>query len=266
MQLFWQVMRRSFRRALTYRVAMLAGLVTNLFFGLLRANILVALAAGGQVGSVSVGFDQQDIITYTALSQAVIMFLSIFGSYDLMQMVYRGEIANDLLKPLALLPFWLAQDLGRALASLLLRGITIMLIYRIFYQIATPDNLLQWLATITSFALALLISFFFRLLVNLTAFWSPDARGIGRFAFGFSMFASGFLMPLEFFPPFIQQILAFTPFPAIVNTPIGIYLGAINGQALTEQLFLQLIWVLVLLVLAQMVLWQGSKRLVILGG
>ena len=42
MRLFWEVVRRSFRRHLTYRAAALAGLVTNIFFGLVRAAVLVA--------------------------------------------------------------------------------------------------------------------------------------------------------------------------------------------------------------------------------
>jgi ABC-2 type transport system permease protein len=266
MRLFWEIMRRSFRRFLTYRAAMLAGLVTNLFFGLLRASVLLALAGNGQGVIDNAGFDQQNIITYTALTQAVIAFLSVFGSNDLMQTVYRGEIANDLLKPLSLFQFWLAQDLGRALATLLMRGVTILLIYRLFYPITVPQSLTQWLLMMLSFAFAFIISFGFRFLVNLMAFWSPDARGIGRLAFALSMFASGFLMPLAFFPPVLQQILAFTPFPAMINTPMGIYMGTISGPAIQTQLLLQAFWAVTLVVVAQIVLRQGSKRLVILGG
>ena len=43
MMLFWNLCRLSFQRPLTYRAAKLAGLLTNLFFGLLRAAVMVAL-------------------------------------------------------------------------------------------------------------------------------------------------------------------------------------------------------------------------------
>ena len=115
-------------------------------------------------------------------------------------------------------------------------------------------------------ALALTISFAFRFIVNLAAFWSPDARGFARFAFVIGMFASGFLMPLRFFPDWVQQILNLTPFPHIMNTIIEIYVGSYSGAKLLEALLLQTLWAVLLIVLAQIILARASKRLVILGG
>ncbi len=106
MRLFVELATRAFKRALRYRAAALAGLVTNFFFGLLNASILVALL--GERSSVA-GFNAQGVITYTAISQALIAYLSMFGSYELMTSVYTGEVASDLHALTALLPgprFW----------------------------------------------------------------------------------------------------------------------------------------------------------------
>jgi ABC-type uncharacterized transport system permease subunit len=43
LRIFWEIVRRAVQRQLTYRAATLAGLATNLFFGLLRAAVLLAL-------------------------------------------------------------------------------------------------------------------------------------------------------------------------------------------------------------------------------
>jgi ABC-type uncharacterized transport system permease subunit len=51
-------------------------------------------------------------ITYVALSQGMIAFLFIFGSYDIMQSVYTGSIGADLLRPMPLFWLWMARDLG----------------------------------------------------------------------------------------------------------------------------------------------------------
>ena len=119
MRLFWELTKLSFQRQITYRAANLAGLVTNIFFGLLRASVLIALyGARAEV----VGMTVQDAITYTGLTQAVIAYLSIFGWYDLMNSVYSGEVGADLLKPLSLFRLWLGRDMGRAAATFLLRG------------------------------------------------------------------------------------------------------------------------------------------------
>jgi ABC-2 type transport system permease protein len=246
-----------------YRASALAGLVTNIFFGLMRAYVLIALYNHQPVVA---GLTMQDAITYTGLTQAIIVYLSIFGSYDLMKAVHQGEIVSDLLKPINLFTFWLAQDLGRALVGFLLRGLTIMIIYALIFKITYPESFMQWMALFVALFLSWLISFSYRFLVNLTAFWSPDARGIGRFAFIIVMFFSGFLMPLTFLPDWVQTLAYVTPFPHMLNTIVEIYLGALTGVNVIWALLAQLAWAVGLMVLCQWVLRRGTRRLVILGG
>ncbi len=263
MRLFWEITRRSFRRHLTYRTAAVAGLVTNIFFSLVRAAVLVALYGDREVVA---RLDVQSIITYTGLTQAVIVYLSIFGWYDLMNAVHQGEISADLLKPMSLFSFWLAQDLGRALVGLVLRGFTIMLVYALIFDITYPAGVVQWGALVVALTLSWLLSFAYRFLVNLAAFWSPDAKGIGRFAFVIVMFFSGFLMPLRFFPEWVQTLAYLTPFPHMLNTVVEVYLGVVTGPALVQALLAQALWAFGLVVLCQFVLARATRRLVILGG
>ncbi|MCB9108763.1 MAG: ABC-2 family transporter protein [Anaerolineales bacterium] len=263
MHLFWAITQRSFQRHLTYRAATVAGLVTNLFFGLLRAAVLIALYnARPEVAGITV----QEAITYTGLTQAIITYISIFGWYDLMQSVYDGDVAVDLLKPMNYFAFWLAQDVGRAVINLLLRGLTIMLIYALIFNLTWPTAPVQWLALVSALALALLVSFAWRFLVNLAAFWTPNARGIGRFAFGITWVLSGFYMPLRYFPDWFVTLCQLTPFPAMVNTVVEIYLGLLTGPALLHALLQQVLWLAILIIAGHLVLRAGLQRLVIQGG
>ena len=94
MRLFWELCQRSFQRQLTYRAATFAGLLTNFFFGLLRAAVMVALyGARTQVA----GYSLQNAITYTGLSQATIGFVSLFSWAELMKIsLYRhGPIISE---------------------------------------------------------------------------------------------------------------------------------------------------------------------------
>jgi ABC-2 type transport system permease protein len=263
MWLFAQVVRQSFRLQLTYRAANLAGLATNFFFGLLRAAVLVALYDARQVVA---GVPLQAAITYTGLSQATIACLSFFGWWDVMQSVYSGDIGADLLKPIDYFSFWLARDLGRAAASFLMRAVTIIVAYALVYDIVVPKGAVHWLLVLLSLLLSVMVSFGWRFLVNLAAFWTPDARGIGRFAFGLSWFLSGFLMPLRFFPDWFVRLCHLTPFPSMVNTVIEVYLNLLDGPALARALLAQLFWVGLLYALGRLVLRAGVRQLVIQGG
>jgi ABC-2 type transport system permease protein len=263
LRLSWALTQRAFQRQLTYRAATIAGLVTNFFFGLLRVAVMVALyGARTEVA----GVDLQAAITYTGLAQAVIAYLSIFGWYDLMRSVNSGEVAADLLKPLGYFRFWLAVDLGRALVAFFLRGAPIMVVYALFFEITVPHGWQQWLALTAALVLGWLLSFAWRFLVNLAAFWTPNALGVGRFAFGVAWVLSGFFMPLRFFPAWAQAVCHATPFPSMVNTPIEIYLGLVTGWALLWVLVVQGFWIVVLLALCQLTMRAGIRRLVIQGG
>ncbi len=263
MGLFWIICAKSIQKQLAYRAAVLAGLLTNLFFGLLRAAVLVALYGSR---TVVTGISVEGAITYTGITQAIIGLLSLFSWYELMNSVYTGAIATDLVKPLNYYRFWLAQDFGRALVQLFLRGVPIMVIYAIVFDISLPSTLPQWLAVLVSLTLAWIISFSWRFLLNLTSFWVPNAVGILRFGFLISWFLSGFLMPLRYFPDWFQQLCYLTPFPHMINTIVEIYLGVVSGLDIVRIILQQIGWALGLMAAGQLILRAGIRRLVILGG
>lgn len=263
MRLFLELTSRSLQRQLAYRISTLAGLGTNFFWGVLRISVITALYHGE---AIVAGLSIRDAVTFTGLSQASIGFLSLFSWYELMYSVYDGSVGVDLLKPMGYFRFWLAQDLGRALGQLALRGVPLILFYALFFHITTPSTLWQWAAVLASGMLSWLVSFSFRFLVNLSSFWTPNAMGVGRFAFSLALFTSGFMMPLRFFPEWFTHFCYATPFPSIVNTLVETYLGTLRGVALVNALLAQAAWAAGLIVFGQVILHIGLRRLVILGG
>ena len=265
MQTYLALARLAFQRQFAYRAANLAGLATNAFFGALRAYVLIALFNAQGAERVA-GYSIQDAVTYTGLTQALIAYIALWGWWDMIRSIRTGEVASDLSRPVDYFGYWCAQDVGRAAAHMLWRGLPMMALYALFYRIALPPTVLHWLALIPALALALWVSFGWRFLVSLAAFWTHDAVGIGRAAWTLTVFLSGFLMPLAFLPPWMKAVMSLTPFPAMVNTPIEVYLGLMDGPALLGALAVQAFWVMVLYALAQTVLAAGVRKLVIQGG
>jgi ABC-2 type transport system permease protein len=183
-----------------------------------------------------------------------------------MDSVNSGDVAADMLRPMNYLRFWMAADLGRALVNMVLRGLTVLAIYSLFVELVLPQTMGQWVAFAPALFLSWLVSFAWRFLVNLAAFWTPNARGIGRFAFGLVWVLSGFYMPLRLYPDWFRILCELTPFPAMVNTPIEVFLGLRDGIELIWTLLYQCMWAVILLALAHLVLQRGVRRLVIQGG
>ena len=262
MRLFWEVARRAFQRNLTYRAATIAGLITNFGFGWLRVSVLLALYDGR---SAVEGITQNDLYAYVALTQAVITYLALFGWYELMESVHTGEVGSDLLKPMGYFQFWMAKDAGRAAVALLLRGVLIMIFFGLVFPMSFPAGW-QWFWLGTAVLFSWLVSFTFRFLINLAAFWSPNARGMINTGFIFGWLLSGFLMPLRLLPEWVQTIAYLTPFPFTLNMVVEVYLGLLQGPELIRALILQLVWALGMAILGQIVLKTAVRRLVILGG
>src|SRR5512143_3379051 len=138
MNLYIELAKKSFKSQVAYRAATLAGLITNLFFGVLRASILIAVY-NAQTSSVP-NYSVRDAITYTGMTQAFIGAMALWGWYDMIKSIKSGEVASDLSRPYDYYSFWLAQDMGRSLFQLLTRGVLGMLVFIVFFGAAVPSS------------------------------------------------------------------------------------------------------------------------------
>ena len=120
--LYLSVATRAFRRYSTYPAATLAGLFTNCVFGVIISYVYLALwdqqpDAGG--------YDSVDAVTYVWIGQAMLMTVMVWGggaTADLSDRIRTGDVALDLYRPVPLIGWYAAQDLGRAAYHLLARG------------------------------------------------------------------------------------------------------------------------------------------------
>lgn len=261
-RLDWEIAKRGYRRYAAYPAATLAGAFTNTVFGFMQAYILLAVfAQRTDVG----GYDTRDAVTYVWLAQALIMTVYIFGWQELALRIRDGSIATDLSRPLNPQRYWLAFDLGRAPYHLLFRGVPPFIVGALVFDLRYPTPLL-WVAFFVSVALAVVVSLGFRLLYNSAAFWLIDYRGVLTISLIVSLFFSGMVLPLNFFPDWLAQIAHLLPFWSIIQVPVDVYLGKHTGASLAGVLAIQAGWALALLALGRVVLAAGTRKLVIQGG
>ncbi|CAA9586255.1 MAG: hypothetical protein AVDCRST_MAG19-4851 [uncultured Thermomicrobiales bacterium] len=261
MRLYLEVARLSFRRHLAYRAATIAGLFTNSVFGVLIAAVFTALYRD-RAGDVA-GFSLPEALTFVWASQSLITFAALWGWWEIATAIKTGDVVADLMKPFSFQGYWLSRDLGRAACHFLLRMLPTFLVGGLFYDLALPRSPLTWLAVAPSLVLAVVVSFGWRFVLNLSAFWLLDHRGISSIAVLVVNFFSGFLVPLAFFPPELRAVTNLLPFRAIVMLPIEILLGQ---RAVAPALGIQLFWAVALALLAQAVLASAVRKVVIQGG
>jgi ABC-2 type transport system permease protein len=260
-RLYLEVARLSFRRHLAYRAATLAGLFTNALFGIMIAAVFSALY-GNRDGEVA-GYTVSDALTFVWLSQSLLMVVYLWGWWEVADAIRTGDVVADLMKPIDYQAYWLSRDLGRAACHLFTRMLPTFLVGLVFYDLALPRSVVTWLAVAASVLLAVIVSFGWRFLTNLTTFWLLDARGIHPLSVLVITFFSGFIMPLSFFPPWLRTVSEFLPFRAVIMLPVEIFLGQ---RVVASALAIQLFWAIVLGILAQLVLLAAVRKVVVQGG
>jgi ABC-2 type transport system permease protein len=263
MRLYWEVARRALQRQLAYRTENLAGLVTNSFFGYLRAAFLLAVF---QVTNNLAGYDAEAAVTYAWITQAMIMIVALWGWWDVEQTIRTGDVVSDLSKPFSYLGFWLARFLGRSLYFFVFRGAPIMLCGQVLFGLHWPSSVGAWIAFMLSTVLAVVVSFGWRFLLNMSAFWTTDARGLGGLAEGVAMFMGGFVLPVRLFPDWLQPIALALPWTAIVQVPADLFVERLTGSAALSALGLQAMWAVAMLGAAQLLTTVATRRVVIQGG
>jgi ABC-2 type transport system permease protein len=263
--LYWAIARMAFRRQLVYRTANIAGLLTNAFFGYLRTALFLAVFSQAQ--SIG-GYQLQQAASYTWATQALIMVLYLWSWWEVEVTIRSGDVVTDLARPFSYLGYWLARDYGRAVYFLVFRGFPSLIMGQLTVHggLTWPTHLGTYAALAVSLTLAVTISFCWRFLLNLSAFWTTDARGLGAVASALLLFLGGFVVPVRFFPEWAQPILLALPFASMIQVPSDIFVGRLDGLDLLPALAGQAMWAIAMLAAAQAVVSRAVKRVIVQGG
>ena len=263
-RVYVEVARRSFRRFSTYRAATVAGVFTNSVFGMIRAAVFVAVVKARPGAG---GYDVQDVVTFSFVTQGMLAFVSAFGAIDtLTERVRTGDIVTDFYRPTDFQAWWFAFDSGRATFQLFGRFLPIVLLGQLVYGVRWPANFGVAALFLVSLYAALLIGFGLRYMVSLSAFWLLDTRGANQLMVTLIMFGSGNVAPLSFFPHWLEPTVRALPFAGIVQTPADIWMSKVTGAAAFGRVGQQLAWAAALYLVARYVTYRAMRRVVIQGG
>lgn len=265
MRLYYEVAKRSFARQGAYRAANLAGFATNVFFGIMRNYLFIALYASAGA-AVQAGWTLDDAITFVWVAQAIIMPVYIWGWWEIALTIRSGDVIADLSKPFDYYSFWLAQDAGRAVFHTLFRLLPTLAVGVLLFDAALPDDPLRWLAFFLSGVLAIWISFGLRFLSNISTFWFLDYRGVGLLLMFMNSFFAGLLVPLNYWPDWARPIAEALPFAGMIQVPVEIYLGKATGTDLIAALLFQAMWGTGLMVANRLVLNMAVRKVIVQGG
>ena len=124
---YWALFRARFRTLLQYRAAALAGMGTQVFFGLVFVMVYEAFYRSSRA---SQPISYPEVVTYVWLGQAFLAMLPWNVDPEIRAMIRSGAVAYELLRPLDLYAAWYCRALAWRTAPTLLRAVPLFAIAR----------------------------------------------------------------------------------------------------------------------------------------
>ncbi|WP_232821689.1 ABC transporter permease [Desertihabitans aurantiacus] len=263
--LLWSLVRAGFAEQAHYRLAVAAGLFTNVVFGFIRAAVLFAALDASTTAFA--GYDRATLGGYVWISQALLGAVTLMVPVSpVEERIKNGDIAVDYLRPVPLVAAFALPAVGRAAYSLLPRGVPAVVVGLLttgWFLPATPG---PYLLGALSVAVAVVASYLGVHCIGLLGFWVVDTRGIKAFYGILGTFLAGLFVPVDLFPEWLRTLAAFTPFPTFLQYPVDVLSGRVLGAAAWQHLGVQLAWGLGLLALALLLERLGRRHLEVQGG
>lgn len=268
MRAYRAVFRLRLQMGMQYRIAALAGLCTQFFWGLMLIMLYDAFYSQS-TASPSLSFDQ--LVTYLWLQQAFLTLIMLwFRDSELFNLITTGNIAYELCRPCNIYGFWFAKLVAQRVSAALLRSVPVLLIASTLlpatYRLALPQDARALALFAVALVLGLLVLVAVSMLIYISVFYTMSPTGsLLLFAVAGEFFA-GMIIPIPLMPSWLQTIAYALPFRMSADLPFRIYSGHIPWNEALAGIGLQLLWLTGLTVGGTLWLKKALKRVVVQGG
>lgn len=212
------------------------------------------------------GLTFNETFIYVSLGSTVFVLLKTYADWQISHEIEDGTISIYLTKPVEYQFYALAISLGSVLTNLAAISLPTLLMLGLVFKVTFvlgPGLLLFPF----SLLLAFLISFCFDYITGLFAFYTESIWGISTTKEILISVLAGALIPLQFFPDSIRNVLLLLPFQAIYYTPLMLVTRPDQDWGtLFSMLAVQIVWVVILYVLTRLFYNQAIKVLRVAGG
>lgn len=267
MKQYLSFFKLKFAVGLQYKAAALAGLTTQVFFGLVYIMVYMAFYKSG---TNNTGITLQELIPYLWLNQAFFSLICFWHKdNEILTMIRKGDVAYELCRPQNLYVMWFIRILASKLSSVLLRCIPLIILAICLpspYNLTMPKSISAFLLFAITLILSSLLITAIITLIYVLIFYSIDSKGMMGMYCGIAEILSGQAIPIPLFPNFLKKIATKLPFAYISDFSFRIYSGNIYGEAITKGLCVEIIWLILLIFVGSYLTKNILKKVSIQGG
>ena len=254
MKKFLAEFRASWNLIIEYRLMLVIWMLT-IVLPLIMLAVWLSIAEKGPVQ----GYSRSTFISYYLAALVVRNMTGMWFIWEMDSEMRLGALSFRLLKPMDPLVHYLAYACSSKPLRVLILGpaafAALFFLPGLTWNLA-PLNLFLF---VISLAGALMILFLMQYTIGLTGFWITRSLSVNDAWFFLYSLASGYLIPLELFPPVIREFLWFLPFRYTMSFPVELLMGRLSLGAILQGIAIQWLWVAVVFALNRWV-WRRGLR------
>ncbi|WP_243122824.1 ABC transporter permease [Haloimpatiens lingqiaonensis] len=264
---YYSLFKMRLLKGLQYRVAALAGISTQFFWGFMYIMIFEAFyKSTPTIQPISF----RELIQVIWLQQSFLVFIMLwYRDNELLDLITSGNIAYELCRPINLYKFWYSKLIAQRISGALLRCFPIMII-AIFlpypYNFSLPPSFASFILFLITLNLGLILIVAISMLIYISIFYTMSSTG-SLLIFGvFGEFLSGLVIPVPLMPKSLQKIVYLLPFRYTSDLPFRIYAGNIPVKEALISIGVQIIWIAIIITLGQLWIKKALKKIIVQGG
>lgn len=252
----------NYKKLKVYTTANISGLLVNLFWLVIQAEILYAFIRYG----IS-DYTPMQGVGYMIITESLLMITGLnrsLGGIDIEEVLKSGSIIQYWINPLGFVEYLIGMEIGRLFYYMIWRSLPILIIgcavFRWFPSLAYSQLILFFLSVFIAVILANIIEF----IITILAIRCKTSSGIVDLFMTLALFFSGGLLPINLFPEWLYKLAIYLPFSAQIYLPVSIILGTENQVVFL--LFVEGLWSIILGIVAYVLYIKERRYLLVQGG
>ena len=261
MRKYWSIFEIQLANGLAYPAELVGrSLVILPFMWIFYQLWRVTFAAAGT--DVISGMTLEDTLWYLLIAETIELSRPRLAN-AISEAVKDGSIAYILSKPYDFLLYHYSSAMGETLFR---AALTFMVGGSLVWLLAGPPPAVFGLAAaLPALIGAWTLNFCIAALIGLTAFWVEDTSAFQWIFQKLSFILGGLLIPLNFYPEWLQQIARLLPFAAMTYVPARLFVQP-SPEAFAAALALQAFWIALLAGALALVYRRSVAALTLNGG
>lgn len=259
------MLKIGFAEAVAYRAEMLIWVFATTM-PLIMMMLWTAVAESAPVvGSGGQKWGSDTFISYFLAVFVVRQLISAWASWEINFEVRQGQLAMRLLRPMhPIVSFAMSNLAYMPLRALVTLPVLVILLATHAKDLSHDWRI--WLIWCFAMAGAWLITFFVNIAVGSLSFFIESSIKVMDVWLALFFVFSGYLFPLDLFPPWLRALTEWLPFRYQIALPVELMTGKLQPGEALELLGRQYLWAGALVFIALSLWRNGIKRFQAFGG